>query len=171
MYTAGAPHCSLTKPRLIRGSYWTFYHALSYTPIQRAVQIGWPQSRVALNLPIGRVADRDRRDRSGPAGPPFGPLRSGPTPRGLRTEFTYLLSFIRPRNPQLAVTLPRHRLYIITFFVFFQQGVSSSPAACVLYCFFPSLITSISHHLCLVLFFFNQQCGKVQCAMRNAGDW
>jgi len=118
-----------------------------------------------------RVADRDRRDRSGPAGPPFGPLRSGPTPLGLRTEFTYLLSFRRPRNPQLAVTLPRHRLYIITFFVFFQQGVSSSPAACVLYCYFPSLITSITHHLCLVLFFFNQQCGKVQRTMRNAGDW
>ncbi len=116
-----------------------------------------------------RVANRDRRDRSGPTGPPFGPLRSGPTPRGLRTEFTYLLSFIRPRNPQLAATPPRRRLYIITFFVFFQQGVSSSPAACVLYCYFPSLITSISLHLCLVLFFFNQQCGKVQCAMLVTG--
>jgi len=121
--------------------------------------------------PVTRVANRDRRDRSGPTGPPFGPLRSGPTPRGLRTEFTYLLSFIRPRNPQLAATPPRRRLYIITFFVFFQQGVSSSPAACVLYCYFPSLITSISHHLCLVLFFFNQQCGKVQCTMRNAQCW
>ena len=49
MYTAGAPHRSLTKPGLIRGLYWTFYHARSYTPIQRAVQIGWPRSHVALN--------------------------------------------------------------------------------------------------------------------------
>jgi len=89
------------------------------------------------------------------------------------TEDRIYVSFIFYKTPQSATCrnpAPPPLVYYY-FFCIFQQGVSSSPAACVLYCYFPSLITSISLHLCLVLFFFNQQCGKVQCTMRNAGDW
>ena len=124
---------------------------------------------------------RTGTEETGPDRPVHPSVHFGPV-RPSWTEDRIYVSFIFYKTPQSAtcrnpapppLVYSVYYLILLLFLYLFNRVSLHLPplVSCIVIFYFPSLITSISHHLCLVLFFFNQQCGKVQCTMRNAGDW
>ena len=131
------------------------------------------ERRPCYSLPVNKWLV-PRPDRPVHPSVHFGPVRPS------WTEDWIYVSFIFYKTPQSATCrnpapppLVCILLILLLFLYLFNKVSLHLPplVSCIVIFYFPSLITSISHHLCLVLFFFNQQCGKVQCTMRNAGDW